>query len=90
MNLPIFYIAPENIIDTTAILDKTESHHAVKVLRLKTGSLLMLIDGQGNAYRTEISKINRSGIVELKIHSKIRNFGEPEVKLTLVSGLSTG
>ena len=90
MATPIFYINPNSINDNTAFLDKTESHHAHKVMRLKKGAVIIMVDGLGNGYRGEIMKIGRTNPTEIKIHTQIRNFGEPDVKLTLACGLSTG
>ena len=39
-----------------AFLDEEESRHAVKVLRLKTGDSIRLIDGQGNIYQALIAR----------------------------------
>lgn len=90
MDAPIFYVKPESIGDDIAILDKDESHHASKVMRLKKGALVILVDGLSNGYRGEIIKVGRSNPVEIKIHSQSRNFGEPDLKMTLACGLSTG
>ena len=90
MEPPFFYSAPDSFNDHHITLDKTESHHAVKVLRLRMGSLIIIVDGLGNACRAEIVKISRAGLVEAKIHSRMRNYGEPAIILTLAAGLSTG
>ncbi len=90
MDAPIFYAVPSTITDQQVKLSKTESHHAARVLRLGVGDMAMVVDGLGNAYRGEITRLPRSGPVEIRIHSHARNFGEPNVILSLASGLSAG
>ncbi|KAA3632752.1 MAG: 16S rRNA (uracil(1498)-N(3))-methyltransferase [Calditrichaeota bacterium] len=90
MSEPIFYANPASINSTHIQLNKTESHHAVKVLRLPVGAIVIAIDGNGVGYRCEISKISRDKLVELKIHSVVRNFGETSALVTLAAGLSAG
>lgn len=87
---PIFYSDPSRITESGVVLPKAEAHHAAKVLRLKKGDLVIVVDGLGSAYRGSISRLGRSGIVDITFHSVTRNFGEPNVVLTLASGLSTG
>lgn len=89
MRPPIFY-APSVQMNKEAVpLDRDESRHAIKILRLKRSAQVIVVDGLGTAYRGEVSKIARDGKVSVKIYSEVRNFGEPLVKLTLAAGLST-
>lgn len=46
------FYAPD--IDTIPELPETESQHCVKVLRMKEGDEIGIIDGRGNRYRAEI------------------------------------
>jgi 16S rRNA (uracil1498-N3)-methyltransferase len=50
--MQIFY-SPD-IKDNTCVLDKDESRHCVKVLRMTKGSLVKLIDGSGNMFEGQI------------------------------------
>jgi len=60
----IFYTT--RIERTTAILDDVESHHCIKVLRLKVGDLVSIVDGAGGYYEGKISIADhRSCIVEI-------------------------
>lgn len=90
MDRPIFYAPPEMVGEGMIELSVTESHHATRVMRLAVGDIVMVIDGIGNAYRGEISKVNYKRIVTVRTHSTVRNFGEPSVHVTIVAGLSTG
>ncbi len=89
MQPPLFYAPPENYDNNKIILPDKESHHARKVLRLGKGEPVIVIDGLGNACRGEISTGQYSKKTEISIHNRIRNFGEPNIRLTLAAGLST-
>ena len=48
-----FFYAPEAA--TSQELPSDEATHALRVLRLKEGDEMMLMDGQGNYYRAEVT-----------------------------------
>lgn len=48
-----FFYAPE--VATSQELPSDEATHALRVLRLKEGDEMMLMDGQGNYYRAEVT-----------------------------------
>lgn len=89
MNPPIFYAPPEACNEKTILLPADESRHAVRVLRLKKSAPVVVIDGLGAAYRGEVLKVGTGRTqVEILVHSTVRNYGEPEIRLTLAAGLS--
>lgn len=56
-----------NIKDNIAILDETESHHCIKVLRLSTGDEICLVDGKGGYFEGQISiPDHRNCTIEIK------------------------
>jgi 16S rRNA (uracil1498-N3)-methyltransferase len=89
MRLPVFYTPPDQIGDENLVLSGAEAHHAQAVMRLKKGEPLIAVDGLGNAFRCEITRY-RAKKAECHIFSRMRNFGEPAVKVTLACGLSVG
>ncbi len=89
MNIPVFFAPPENVIGETVTLPTEESRHLAKVMRLKTSTVIMIVDGLGMAYRAEVAKIGRTEVTA-RVHSVQRNFGEPVVRLTLAAGMSVG
>jgi 16S rRNA (uracil1498-N3)-methyltransferase len=89
MEPPVFYAPPENIDDNKILLPGAESHHLARVLRLKPPAIVIVADGLGMAYRTEVFSIGHSRVT-VRVHSRMRNFGEPAVRLTLAAGLSAG
>jgi 16S rRNA (uracil1498-N3)-methyltransferase len=88
MEPPVFYAPPEQLSSEVIDLPSEEARHALAVLRLRPGTLVMVVDGLGNACRGEISfgSKNRASV---RIHSRRRDFGEPAVRVTLAAGLST-
>lgn len=91
MEPPIFYASPQQCMSTPIVITGSEARHAVSVMRLKAGAAVLVIDGNGTAYRGHIDRIApRKQIVEIIPYDTIRNFGEPEVIVTLGAGLPTG
>lgn len=90
MDAPIFYAPPEAIDGDHIELPKAESHHAVAVMRLKRADMVIVVDGLGQACRGEIDRIGRGKNVGVLVHARLRNFGEPIVRVTLAAGLSVG
>ncbi len=69
----IFY-CPE-ILTGQNFLDKEESGHAVRVLRMKEGDDLTIVDGKGGFYEAKISKANPNQC-EFEITEKKENYGK--------------
>lgn len=55
----IIFYAPD--IVTSGLLPPDESHHAVKVLRLRDGDILEAIDGRGFRYQCRITRADARG-----------------------------
>jgi len=67
MSIAVFY-AP-NAKDSS-YLSEEESFHAIRVLRLKAGEIIHLLDGQGTKFATKISAIEgkKSGIWSFRVN----------------------
>jgi 16S rRNA (uracil1498-N3)-methyltransferase len=63
-----FFIDPEDLSDTRALLAGEEAHHLISVLRLTVGTPIQLFDGLGRTYEAEVKKIFK-GRVEAAILS---------------------
>jgi 16S rRNA (uracil1498-N3)-methyltransferase len=87
---PIFFAEPESIKDDLVVLSKDEAHHAKTVLRLKENAQVIVINGEGTAYKGTLNGAGRQKEVTVSIHNTVRNFGEPFVKVTLAAGFSEG
>jgi len=70
----VFYI-PETHVGSYVSLPEEESKHCIKVLRLKQGETLSLIDGKGGFYTAIISEIS-SKKCEVEIIEHTQNFGK--------------
>ncbi len=64
-----FFIDPQTPIVDEIFLPEQESHHLQRVLRLPTGTLLQLLDGQGNIHDAEIIATGKR--VKLRILSSL-------------------
>ncbi len=90
MEPPVFFAPPDSFRDEIIELSKMENHHAGTVLRLRRGDIVLVVDGLGNACRGEIQRAGRSKSFQVRVHTRLRNYGEATVRLTLAAGLSTG
>ena len=80
-----FYVNPLNVIGSTFQLDKAESNHATRVLRLKKGDEICLLDGAGIGYHAKIKSIEKN--VSGTIKESIPDLGENKCSVNLASGL---
>ena len=62
INLTRSFVNQEFFLNKKIILEKSSSHHFIKVLRKKEGDELVLFDGKGNSCLGVISKIHRSEV----------------------------
>ena len=62
MNLTRSFVDQEFSLHKKLILEKSSSHHLIKVLRKKEGDQIVLFDGKGNSCLGVISKIHRSEV----------------------------
>ena len=62
MNLTRSFVNQEFFLNKKIILEKSSSHHLIKVLRKKEGDELVLFDGKGNSCLGVISTIHRSEV----------------------------
>jgi len=62
MNLTRSFVNQEFFLNKKIILEKSSSHHLIKVLRKKEGDQIVLFDGKGNSCLGVISKIHRSEV----------------------------
>ena len=79
-----FFFAPPEAFSPTGhvVLPSDEAKHAVKVLRLRPGATITVVDGQGYAARVQIEQADRQG-VHGHVISEHKNLGEPVHGLTV-------
>ena len=80
-----FYVNPLNVNGSTFQLDKAESNHATRVLRLKKGDEICLLNGAGIGYHAKIKSIgkNVSGTIKESLH----DLGENKYSVILAPAL---
>jgi 16S rRNA (uracil1498-N3)-methyltransferase len=85
-----FFTIPENISDEKVILRGSDVIHIRKVLRLKRGDRIQVLDGCGNCYTVTLASVGREQI-ESSINS-IENVSncESPLKICLGQGLVKG
>ena len=81
-----FYVNPKNIQNKLFSLCEKESYHASKVLRLKLGHTITLVDGKSRGYFGIIDQI-KSKVLTGTIIKTIKNFGENQNTIHISPGL---
>jgi 16S rRNA (uracil1498-N3)-methyltransferase len=80
------FIAPEQIDGHTARITGSDHMHLAKVLRARTGQAIVLLDGQGNAFRATLTNIERRESTA-RIEEDIVPPSEPVVFITVGQAL---
>jgi 16S rRNA (uracil1498-N3)-methyltransferase len=81
-----FFASPDDITEGTIQFSDEEAHHAVRVLRVKTGDEASVVDGKGNWYETTLTVVGRRSMVG-SIRNHRLGVGEPVYDLTLGVGM---
>jgi 16S rRNA (uracil1498-N3)-methyltransferase len=77
-----FYLPLELIRNGQFSLPEEEARHAFKVLRMRRGEEIILIDGEGGWYRAVIGEMDKNSIMGTVLESR-REVGEPPWLLTI-------
>ena len=87
-----FFVDPENITGSTAVLTDQEAHHIVKVLRLTSGTKVVLFDGSGSFFEAVLTRISPSRVESqiVSILPYIDTGEDASPKLHLAVGLLKG
>ena len=80
-----FYVNPLNVNGSTFQLDKAESNHATRVLRLKKGDEICLLNGAGIGYHAKIKSVEKN--VSGTIKESIPDLGENKCSVNLATAL---
>jgi len=81
-----FYSAPESISDGTVQFGEDEAHHAVRVLRVRTGDEAVVVDGKGNSYAVTLKVVGRKSLIGSVKDMRV-GVGEPVYDLTVAVGM---
>jgi 16S rRNA (uracil1498-N3)-methyltransferase len=83
-----FYLPPERCAGTALRLDGQEAHHALRVLRLKHGELVTVLDGIGNEFMCTVDDCGRSAVT---LSVSLKNFiPAPPCSISLLVGIPKG
>lgn len=82
-----FFIAPDTINnDVVTITDAALIHQLRRVLRLRPGNQVLMLDGQGTCYTVVLTEMGNTRIIG-QIEQQQPAQGEPAITVTLYSGL---
>lgn len=79
-----FFIEPVVDLRSPVHLDREETHHCLRVLRLQHGDEIELLDGIGGLYRGSIELLGRQ--VAIRLHEKTAQEAEPAHPVWLFQG----
>jgi 16S rRNA (uracil1498-N3)-methyltransferase len=83
-----FYLPPERCAGETLRLDGGEAHHALRVLRLKHGELVAVLDGIGNEFMCTVKDCGRNAVT---LSVSLKNFvPAPACAVTLLQAVPKG
>ncbi len=84
-----FFVEPEQFDRENPVIYGSDVNHISRVLRLRPGDQIEILDGNGRAAIAGIETINKQEVI-LKIIEEFNPGGEPPLEVTLVQGLSKG
>ncbi|MDD6276679.1 MAG: 16S rRNA (uracil(1498)-N(3))-methyltransferase [Clostridia bacterium] len=81
-----FFVSPEQISKTEAVITGSDVNHIVNVLRMKIGEKIVVSDKNGASYCCEISEMSKSAVTARILDGQVSD-SELPVKITLFQGL---
>ena len=83
-----FYLPPGHCAGDALRLDGREAHHALRVLRLKRGDLVAVLDGVGNEFLCAVENSSRNAVT---LSVSLKNFTPPPpCSITLLQAVPRG
>jgi 16S rRNA (uracil1498-N3)-methyltransferase len=83
-----FYLPPEHCAGTALRLHGREAHHALRVLHVKYGELVAVLDGIGNEFLCTVGNCSRDAVT---LSVSLKNFtSSPPCPVTLLVGVPKG
>lgn len=89
MRVPRLYLPCQLTPGNEVELDERSHRHAVQVLRLRSGAKLVLFNGDGNNYPSELSHIERRAS-RARVLERAPNPSESPLSITLAQGIAKG
>jgi 16S rRNA (uracil1498-N3)-methyltransferase len=83
-----FYLPPERCAGAALRLDGREAHHALRVLRVKYGEMVSVLDGIGNEFLCTVDNCSRDAVA---LSVSLKNFTpSPSCPVTLLVAVPKG
>lgn len=89
MRISRFYTSNHLSVDAEISLENEVSHYISRVLRLRVGSPIVLFNGDGCDYPSEVLEISKTGVVVL-VNSQLNLANESPLHIHLAQGVSKG
>lgn len=89
MRIPRLYLPKSLAIDTRLTLTDAAFHHAVRVLRLRSGAPVILFNGKGGEFHGVLDNVVRHGATVQVLDFRAQE-RESSLKVLLVQGMSRG
>lgn len=83
------YCATDLIVDGTTVLDKTASHHLIRVLRMKPGAVITVFNNSHYEYDCELLDENQKA-TRIRVNARIECVTESALRIHLLQGISRG
>lgn len=84
-----FFVAPESISGETVLLAGAQAHQVARVLRLKPGWRIIVLDNSGWEYEAELQEVSPQRVIG-RVTSKVLSRSEPKAEVTLYQSLLKG
>lgn len=88
-NLRRFFAPPEQWTGDRVVLDREETHHLRRVLRLAPGARVAVCDGRGRAVAAKVRELGSEEAV-LSLEEEVATLAESPLEMTLGLGLAKG
>ena len=88
-NLRRFFAPPEQWAENRVVLDREETHHLSRVLRLAEGARVVVCDGRGRAAAAVVRDLESAGAV-LSLEEELSLQAESPLAVTMGLGLAKG
>ena len=87
--MPRFYVDAPLRAGSSCVLPEDTAHHAIHVLRIRSGDEVVLFNGRGGEYPSRIAAIERLRVmVDVLAHDPVER--ESPLRVALVQGVSAG
>ncbi len=84
-----FFVSPSSISGESVTLSDAQAYQVARVLRLKTGDRVIVLDGSGYEFEVEMEAVS-SQRAQGKVTRKALSQSEPKTSVTLYQGLLKG